>query len=149
MRNVGVVAVLSALTLVVGCGGSKGTSGQSDASAPDGGPGSGVDGGPSDAGSESGVASESGVEGEAGAQTWHDCASPCPSGYVCGFLESAGCSAIGICVPLGADCDIATGDFCSCAGTSIFTMCGTNGLPEGYQTAPFAHAGACEADSGD
>jgi hypothetical protein len=76
------------------------------------------------------------------------CAGGCPSEYVCGFLQSAGCSAIGTCVLVGAICDISTGYFCACDGRSIVTVCGNNGLPQGYQTASYAHAGACEVDSG-
>jgi hypothetical protein len=74
----------------------------------------------------------------------------CPSSGVCGFLESAGCAAIGQCFPApsGARCAIASTVGCGCNGSdvSIDPSC-SSGLPSGYQTKPVLHEGAC-ADAG-
>jgi len=69
----------------------------------------------------------------------------CPSYYVCGFLESRGCSStVGTCIPVGPVCQIVRGTFCACDGTSVTIVCDNNGLPQGYEVQPYAHAGRCE-----
>jgi len=70
----------------------------------------------------------------------------CGSGRLCGFLESAGCSATGTCFPApGVVCN-AIVLACACDGTNINVAC--NGLPSGYAPKPFAHSGVCGFDSG-
>jgi Antistasin family len=71
----------------------------------------------------------------------------CANGGICGFLESAGCTATGQCfpAPTGARCALASAVGCGCAGSdvSIDPSC-YSGLPAGYQTKPVLHEGACE-----
>lgn len=65
----------------------------------------------------------------------------CKPGDVCGFPEVDLCAAKGTCFPApGATC-AAFSPGCACDGTAINTIC--NGLPNGYETKPFAHAGTC------
>jgi hypothetical protein len=70
----------------------------------------------------------------------------CSKGDVCGFLESAGCAATGQCFPgpVGPRCGIASSVGCGCNGSqvSIDPSC-YSGLPDGYQTKPVLHRGAC------
>jgi antistasin family protein len=70
----------------------------------------------------------------------------CPNGGVCAFLESAGCAANGQCfpAPVGARCAIASTVGCGCHGSdvSIDPSC-YSGLPNGYQSKPVLHEGAC------
>jgi hypothetical protein len=67
----------------------------------------------------------------------------CPTGQVCGYATSEGCSATtGQCFLTGALCN-AFSPGCSCAGLVINIAC--NGLPPGYTPAPLAHAGLCDA----
>lgn len=70
----------------------------------------------------------------------------CGSGQICGFPESAGCSAAGTCFQSpGVTCN-AIELACACDGTNINVAC--NGLPGGYAPKPYAHAGTCGADAG-
>lgn len=75
----------------------------------------------------------------------------CASGRLCGFLESAGCSATGQCYPApsGPRCAIASTVGCGCNGSdvSIDPSC-SSGLPTGYQTKPVLHEGACTDAAG-
>jgi len=70
----------------------------------------------------------------------------CSNGGICGFLESAGCAAVGQCFPApsGPRCNIAGTVGCGCSGSavSIDPSC-VSGLPTGYQTKPVLHEGAC------
>jgi hypothetical protein len=75
--------------------------------------------------------------------------SACPSGLVCGYRVSQGCSATGLCVarpaplPCLAVCDIT---LCGCDGSPIsFAGCCSPALPSGYAPAPVqaADAGTC------
>ncbi len=60
---------------------------------------------------------------------------------MCGFAETQGCAAVGHCFPpSGAVCN-GFQPGCSCAGDTINLIC--NGLPAGYTTAQFGHAGSC------
>jgi hypothetical protein len=70
----------------------------------------------------------------------------CSGGQICGFLESAGCSAAGSCFQApGVTCE-AIALACACDGTNINIAC--NGLPGGYAPKPYAHAGTCGSDAG-
>jgi hypothetical protein len=73
----------------------------------------------------------------------------CPTGFMCGFSEAAGCSATtGVCLDTSgrAVCNmVAPG--CACDGTMIGIGC-TTPLPEGYSTKPLRHPGQCAADGG-
>ena len=65
----------------------------------------------------------------------------CDPGSICGFPEADLCAAKGTCFPApGATC-AAFGAGCACDGTEINIIC--NGLPNGYETKPIAHHGAC------
>lgn len=70
----------------------------------------------------------------------------CPNSGLCGFLESAGCTATGQCfpAPVGARCAIMDTVGCGCNGTGvpIEPSC-RSGLPDGYQSEPVLHEGAC------
>jgi len=72
--------------------------------------------------------------------------SDCPAGKVCGFLESAACSAKGECVvPPEVTC-ASRYDVCGCDGETKFaTGCG---FPSGYVSTPYAATGACAGDAG-
>jgi hypothetical protein len=65
----------------------------------------------------------------------------CPSDQVCGFPESAGCSAQGACFAMQEVTCQAIALACACDGTEINVAC--NGLPSGYASKPYAHSGAC------
>jgi len=66
----------------------------------------------------------------------------CPSGMLCGYAESEGCSATaGQCFTMGAVCN-AFSPGCACDGQTINIAC--TGLPAGYATAPLAHTGTCD-----
>ena len=75
----------------------------------------------------------------------------CATGFICGFLESAGCAATGQCFlgPTGPRCGIASAIGCGCNGTevSIDPSC-YSGLPAGYVKKPVLHAGTCTTDAG-
>ena len=75
----------------------------------------------------------------------------CPSGRICGFLESAGCAGTGQCfpAPTGPRCAIASAVGCGCNGTdvSIDPSC-YSGLPAGYVKKPVLHQGICTTDAG-
>jgi hypothetical protein len=113
----------------VGTGGTSGAGGSGASGAG----GSGASGGTSGAGG-------SGASG--GASGACTSSSDCPSGDMCGYAEAAGCSAQGHCFPLGPQCN-AFSPGCACDGTTINIVC--TGLPNGYVSAPFLHAGVCEA----
>jgi hypothetical protein len=123
-----------------GSSGSTSSSGSSDAASSGSGSGGSSASGSSSGSSGSSRAGDAG--GDAGTCTTNaDC-----GGGLCGFLQSAGCSAVGACFAMpGAICNaIVLG--CACDGTSVNVAC--NGLPGGYTPKPFAHAGACGLDSG-
>jgi hypothetical protein len=70
----------------------------------------------------------------------------CGSAQICGFPESAGCSATGTCFPAPqVTCDAYEAG-CSCSGGIINLAC--NGLPSGYAPAPLAHPGECGSVDG-
>jgi hypothetical protein len=70
----------------------------------------------------------------------------CGSGRICGFLESAGCTATGSCFPApGVTCNVVL-LACACDGTDMNVAC--TGLPGDYAPKPYAHSGACGPDSG-
>jgi hypothetical protein len=73
----------------------------------------------------------------------------CATGWLCGFEEEDGCSAMGTCfLPPQTRCQLYLAG-CACDGSTINLAC--NGLPTGYAPKPFAHMGACtdaEADGG-
>jgi antistasin family protein len=75
----------------------------------------------------------------------------CPSGRICGFLESAACAATGQCfsAATGPRCGIASTVGCGCNGTdvSIDPSC-YSGLPAGYVKKPVLHVGTCTTDAG-
>jgi hypothetical protein len=75
----------------------------------------------------------------------------CASAEICGFLESARCTATGQCFPAagGPRCAIASSVGCGCNGmdVSIDPSC-YSGLPSGYQLRPVLHEGTCAADAG-
>jgi hypothetical protein len=74
-----------------------------------------------------------------GADCWTS--ADCAYGYVCGFPESAGCSAQGLCfMAPGAVCE-AYAPGCACDGTEITIVC--TGLPNGYVSKALLHEGAC------
>jgi hypothetical protein len=116
------IATVLALAFVTSCGGAVGGSGDREAGTP------------------SGSASSSGTSSRGTCTTNADC----PSYDLWGFPESAGCAAVGACFSPRADCQIATGAFCACDGTTVTITCGTNGLPSGYETRPYAHSGNCQ-----
>jgi hypothetical protein len=75
----------------------------------------------------------------------------CPSGFICGFLQSDGCAASGQCFPgpTGPRCAIASTVGCGCNGSqvSIDPSC-YSGLPSGYVKKPVLHEGTCTTDAG-
>jgi hypothetical protein len=72
----------------------------------------------------------------------------CSNGDACGFLQSAGCTATGQCVRIGAFCAIASTVACGCNGANVNggPSC-TAGLPGGYLPKPILHQGPC-SDAG-
>jgi len=68
----------------------------------------------------------------------------CPSDDVCGFLDTAGCGAVGQCFPAMTGTYNCPADFggCACDGTDVPTGCDT-GLPQGYSRKPLQHTGMC------
>ena len=66
----------------------------------------------------------------------------CTTGEVCGFAQADACTATGRCFVEtgGAICNSYEAG-CACDGTEINLVC--NGLPDGVDTKPVAHAGAC------
>jgi len=92
-----------------------------------------------DGGTDSGTKSDTG--------TTKPCTtnSDCGKG-ICGFATADACTAKGQCFPEpGAVCN-AYSPGCACNGTTINIVC--EGLPDGYTTAPLAHAGDCTDDGG-
>ena len=72
-------------------------------------------------------------------------ASDCGTG-LCGFATADGCSAKGKCFPTpGVMCN-GFSPGCACDGSTINITC--TGLPDGYVTAPLAHAGQCAVADG-
>ncbi len=65
----------------------------------------------------------------------------CGAGRICGFPESAGCSATGACFPAPEVRCMAYLAGCACDGTMVNIAC--NGLPSGYAPKPLAHRGPC------
>ncbi len=76
--------------------------------------------------------------------------SDCGSGEVCGYAESAACSAKGQCFPSTVgidDCPVDIGG-CACDGTSVIATGCAAGLPQGYAPRPLVHAGSCSTTDG-
>src|SRR5579859_7902158 len=65
----------------------------------------------------------------------------CGTQHACAFLQSDGCMAAGQCVAAGGPVCNAFMPGCACDGTVINTIC--TGLPQGYVSKPFLHAGTC------
>ncbi len=65
----------------------------------------------------------------------------CPSGKVCGFLESNACGAAGSCFPAPTVICNAYSPGCACDGSEVDVIC--NGLPTGYARKAIKHPGAC------
>jgi hypothetical protein len=117
-----------ALALLSACGGSTATSSGTGGSSASG--GSGGSGG-------TGTGATSGTGGGGACVTDTDC----PSNGRCGYPAADGCSAKGQCFPQpGMVCN-AFSPGCACDGTTINVIC--TGLPDGYVSAPLAHAGDC------
>ncbi|HEY4014922.1 MAG TPA: hypothetical protein VGM06_16380 [Polyangiaceae bacterium] len=76
---------------------------------------------------------------DAGASCTSD--SDCPSGHVCGFLETGGCGIEGTCFPAPeAICNVFLPG-CACDGSVVNLTC--NGLPTGHALKPLRHTGSC------
>ena len=128
-----------------GSSGSSGGSGSVGGSGSSGG-GSGSAGGSGSSGGGSGSSSGSGGRDAGGGSGTCTTKTDCRTGELCGFPESARCSATGTCFPApGVTCN-AIVLACACDGTDFNIAC--NGLPSGYVPKPFAHTGACGLDSG-
>jgi hypothetical protein len=67
--------------------------------------------------------------------------SECPSGKVCGFLETNSCGTPGSCFPAPTVICNAYSPGCACDGSEVDIIC--NGLPSGYVRKPLKHTGAC------
>ena len=67
--------------------------------------------------------------------------SDCASNEVCGFLESAACSAKGQCFPAPGPICASFLAGCACDGSEINIAC--TGLPNGYASKPLLHTGVC------
>jgi hypothetical protein len=137
-----------------GSGGSSGSNGASGSSSgsPGSGGGSGSGGGRSGSGGGSGSSggsagsSSSGARDAGGGPGICTTKTDCRTGELCGFPESARCSATGTCFPApGVTCN-AIVLACACDGTDFNIAC--DGLPSGYMPKPFAHTGACGLDAG-
>jgi hypothetical protein len=116
---------------------SSGSAGSGSASSGTASAGSASSGG-ADSGSVSSGGGGSGVSGGSGSCVAD---ADCPNKGVCGYLESATCSATGKCFPNpGAVC-LAYSPGCACDGTEITIAC--TGLPPGYSSKPLRHSGAC------
>jgi hypothetical protein len=97
-------------------------------------------------GADGGTGSGSG--GGTGGGTGVACTSTagCGTEQICGFAEADSCNATGECFVIsGVQCNSYLPG-CACDGTEINLAC--NQLPVGYETAPYAHSGACDADAG-
>jgi len=95
-------------------------------------------------GSDAGPARDSGTD-SGGAHTACSTNADCAPNNLCGFLETAACTAKGACFPAALVTCASYGAGCACDGSEINISC--NGLPAGYGTKPLLHAGAC-ADAG-
>ncbi len=65
----------------------------------------------------------------------------CPSGEVCGFLETNACGTPGSCFKAPTIICNAYSPGCACDGSEVDIIC--NGLPSGYVRKPLKHTGAC------
>ncbi len=127
-------------------GGGSGSTTSGTASSGKGGSGASSSGTGGSGTASSGIAS-SGTGGTVDAGAPCSTSSDCGAREICGFPASEGCSAKGQCfADPGVTCQaIALG--CACDGSMINIAC--NGLPDGYETKPFLHDGACTNDVGD
>jgi hypothetical protein len=122
-----------------GSGSASSSGATSDSSSP------GNSGGGSGSSSSGGAGSSSAASsGATSGQDGGSCVSnsDCPKGRLCGYLQSAGCSATGQCIPspIGPMCGaIAPG--CACDGSMVLLGC--NGFPADYVSKPFRHSGIC------
>src|SRR5262245_61473431 len=66
---------------------------------------------------------------------------PCPDGQICGFAQSEGCSARGLCFPAPQAVCTAYAAGCACDGSVINIAC--TGLPIGYYAKALSHTGVC------
>ena len=123
-----------------------------DAFTPQDGGGSDAVGGPCTANSDCGPNGSSPADAAtSGDSAPVHCVNPwdCESGQICGYLESAGCSAQGECLPtptMGNGNCSNDGPFCACDGTDVETAC-QDDMPVGYLNKAVAHLGNCAQPS--